>query len=270
MDHTTDRQIPHRVFFDAASAAYEDGSPPPNGYRPVKRFEDKASGFKAIVYQNDDGERIYAIAGLEDSPDAVAALRLGEEQFGSDPFDNMISDAQKYSKRAGKTVTFTGHSLGGGLAEVAAHEAAKDKSVKVRMVSWGAFGGRKLLENAEVPFKSDAAARIDATNYFVKGDSIAGIGRHIGPTFALPAGALGPRGTTEKSVGMLFPGHSRVDIRKVLDAGGLDAAVARKPDPSRLLEGAVDAGQALAPDDTPFRPDAPNPGPRRGRQERRR
>ncbi len=79
MDHTTDEQIPHRVFFDAASAAYEDGTAPPKGYRPVKRFEDKASGFKAVVYQNDEGERIYAFAGLEDSPDAVAALRLGEE-----------------------------------------------------------------------------------------------------------------------------------------------------------------------------------------------
>ncbi|MCH7958398.1 MAG: hypothetical protein IIB63_12685, partial [Proteobacteria bacterium] len=254
MDHTTNGQIPHRVFFDAASAAYEDGTPPPKGYTPVKRFEHGRSGFTAVVYQNDEGERIYAIAGAESGRDFAASVRLGEEQFGSRPFGNMIKDAREYSADSGKTVTFTGHSLGGGLAQAAAHEAAKqkdkeDKPVKVRMVSWGAFGGRKLLENAEVPFKSDAAARIDATNYFVKGDSIAGIGRHIGPTFALPAGALGPRGTTEKSVGMLFPGHSRVDIRKVLDAGGLDAAVAGKPEPSRLLEGAVEAGQALEPDD---------------------
>ncbi len=197
---------------------------------------------------------IYAIAGLEDSPDFVASLRLGEKQFGSDPFDRMIRNAREYSADSGKTVTFTGHSLGGGLAQAAAHETAKqedkkDKPVKVRVVSWAGFGGRKLLENADVPFKPDAAARIDGANYFVKGDPIAGIGRHIGPTFALPAGALGRKGTTEKSVGMLFPGHSRVDIRKVLNAGGLDAAVAEKPDPSRLLEGAVDAGQALEPDD---------------------
>ena len=32
MDHTTNEQIPHRVFFDAASAAYEDGTAPPKGY----------------------------------------------------------------------------------------------------------------------------------------------------------------------------------------------------------------------------------------------
>ncbi len=49
MDHTTNGQIPHRVFFDAASAAYEDGTPPPKGYRPVKRFEHRRSGFKAVV-----------------------------------------------------------------------------------------------------------------------------------------------------------------------------------------------------------------------------
>ncbi len=82
MDHTTNGQTPHRVFFDAASAAYEDGSPPPRGYRPVKRFEDEASGFKAIVYQNDEGERIYAIAGTDDFRDFASDVRLGEGQFG--------------------------------------------------------------------------------------------------------------------------------------------------------------------------------------------
>ncbi len=276
MDHTTNGQIPHRVFFDAAAAAYEDGSPPPKGYRPVKRFEHRRSGFKAVVYQNDEGERIYAIAGLEDSPDLVASLRLGEGQFRNDPFDRMIEDAQRYSKRAGKTVTFTGHSLGGGLAQVAAHEAAKpedeeDKPVKVRVVSWAAFGGRKLLENADVPFDPKAAARIDATNYFVKGDPIAGIGRHIGPTLALPAGALEPKGATEKSPKNLVPGHSRADIGKVLDAGGLDAAVTGKPEPSPGLEFGVDAGQTLEPDDKPFRLDDPNlasRGDKDGKQKR--
>ncbi|MFQ5765904.1 MAG: hypothetical protein ACE5GT_13350, partial [Rhodospirillales bacterium] len=264
MDHTTDRQIPHRVFFDAASAAYEDGSPPPKGYRPVKRFEHRRSGFKAVVYQNGAGERIYAIAGTEGVRDLFADLTLGEEQFRNDPFGNMIRDAREYSADSGKTVTFTGHSLGGGLAQVAAHQAAKqkdkekDKPVKVRMVSWGAFGGRKLLENADVKFSPDAAARIDGANYFVKGDPIAGIGRHIGPTFALPARALGPKGATEKSPKKRVPNHSRADIGKVLDAGGLDAAVAGKPEPSRGLEFGVDAGQALEPNDKPFRLDDPN------------
>ena len=254
MDHTTDRQTPRRVFFDAAAAAYEDGTPPPKGYRPVKRFEHGRSGFKAVVYENGAGERIYAIAGTEGILDLAADVRLGEGQFRSKPFGNMIRDAREYSADSGKTVTFTGHSLGGGLAQVAAHEVAKqedeeDKPVRVRQVSWGAFGGRKLLENANVTFDPDAAARIDATNYFVKGDPIAGIGRHIGPTFALPAATLGPKGATEKSPKNLVPGHSRADIGKVLDAGGLDAAVAGKPEPSPRLEFGVKVGQALEPDD---------------------
>ena len=93
MDHTTDRQTPHRVFFDAAAAAYEDGSPPPKGYRPVKRFEHGRSGFKAVVYENGAGERIYAIAGTEGVRDVVADLTLGEEQFRNRPFGKMIEDA---------------------------------------------------------------------------------------------------------------------------------------------------------------------------------
>ena len=46
--------------------------------------------------------------------DLVAALTLGEKQFENDPFGNMIRDAREYSVSAGKTVTVTGHSLGGG------------------------------------------------------------------------------------------------------------------------------------------------------------
>ncbi len=72
-----------------AIAPYEDRKPPPRGYRPVKRFEHKASGFKAVVYQNDEGERIYAIAATEGPRDLVADLTLGEKQFENDPFGNM-------------------------------------------------------------------------------------------------------------------------------------------------------------------------------------
>lgn len=93
------------------------------------KLEDKASSFKSQVYRRklEDGsfEYNYTFAGSVEGPDWVNnGDQLGG---GSAQYDIAINNAKKLSMRLGsKELTFTGHSLGGGLATAAALATKKN------------------------------------------------------------------------------------------------------------------------------------------------
>ncbi len=87
-------------------------------------FNDAQSGFKSQLYRREqaDGtfEYCYAFAGTEGF-DADAGADVKQTAGMSDQYDLAIKNAGKLSAYLGNQVlTFTGHSLGGGLATAAA------------------------------------------------------------------------------------------------------------------------------------------------------
>jgi len=85
-------------------------------------LEDSASGFRASIYQNADGQVVVAYAGTDPSemPDigADAAQAFGLETA---QYNKAVDLAKKAEIAFGDgNVIFTGHSLGGGLASTAA------------------------------------------------------------------------------------------------------------------------------------------------------
>ena len=117
-----------------AQAAYEKGDPIPDGWRKVSDDElaelgidpselDTEHGMQASVYQNADGKYVLAFRGTE--PDRELGKDVRNDIYGgvftSFQVDEAIKVSTKLAKAVGReNLDFTGHSLGGELASVAA------------------------------------------------------------------------------------------------------------------------------------------------------
>ena len=115
-------------------AAYETGDPIPDGWRKVDAEElkklgidpselDTEHGMQASVYQNADGKYVLAFRGTE--PDREFGKDVGNDiaggAFTSFQVNEAINVSTKLAKAVGpENLDFTGHSLGGELASVAA------------------------------------------------------------------------------------------------------------------------------------------------------
>ena len=148
-----------------AQAAYETGDPIPDGWRKVDAEElkelgidpselDTGSGMQASVYQNADGKYVLAFRGTE--KDRQPFLDGGNDILGGAVTSFQVSDAISLSTKLAKAVgpenlDFTGHSLGGELASVAAI----------------ATGGQAVTFNAAgVSITSETIARANCLNNF--------------------------------------------------------------------------------------------------------
>ena len=124
-----------------AQAAYETGDPIPDGWRKVDAEELKklgidpfdlnpGNGMQASVYQNADGKYVVAFRGTELGLTVEGVKDVGSDFMGGTNFNlgmaspqvlSAIALSTKVAKAVGpENVDFTGHSLGGELASVAA------------------------------------------------------------------------------------------------------------------------------------------------------
>ena len=117
-----------------AQAAYENGDPIPDGWRKISDDElaelgidpselDTKYGMQATVYQNADGKYVLAFRGteLDREPGKDLGNDIAGGAFTSFQVNEAINVSTKLAKAVGpENVDFTGHSLGGELASVAA------------------------------------------------------------------------------------------------------------------------------------------------------
>ena len=155
-----------------AQAAYEEGDPIPDGWRKVDAEELKklgidpfdlnpGNGMQATIYQNADGKYVVAFRGTELGLTVEGVKDVGSDFMGGTNFNlgmaspqvlSAIALSTKVAKAVGpENVDFTGHSLGGELASVAAI----------------ATGGQAVTFNAAgVSLTSEAIARGNCQNNF--------------------------------------------------------------------------------------------------------
>lgn len=169
-------------------------STPGTYFTVIARYEDNDSGFSAARLRPfDGGPEIFAIDGLQvgSIADTVAAVDLGGLQMRSAAFNQMVADASASHLADGRAVQFVGPSLGGALAQAAAHEAAQALLASgvpvaagaVRLVTVDALGGRDGTEQLNGGALDPAAlALINGLNLRTDGDLISRIGSHIGET----------------------------------------------------------------------------------------
>jgi hypothetical protein len=166
-------------------------------------YEDEVSGFSAlrltpVTNGVGGGREVFAIDGLEvgSRADEVAAATLGRLQVESDAFRLMVAEAAAVGILEGRQVEFTGPSLGGAIAQVAAYETAEALvraqsplgTGAVQLVTVDPLGGRDAAEAINGGTLDPTALNlIAALNIRTEGDVVSRIGSHIGTTLTLPA-----------------------------------------------------------------------------------
>ena len=111
-----------------AYTKFEKGKPvnPPEGWEVIDKISDKKTGYQGIALRSATGEVVIAHRGTEDWKDLLIADR--QMAFGEIPSQYQV--AEKFSEDIRslfpeEDIHHTGHSLGGGLAQMVAY---KEKS----------------------------------------------------------------------------------------------------------------------------------------------
>jgi hypothetical protein len=181
----------HLILLDASQGAYHNKAP--EGYKVIKTFDDPQSGFKAFIFEKKNlkpGEKptqIISFTGTEDKIDRQADATFGVKQYNRN-HNEVLSYVNKFIQEGGK-VQFTGHSLGGGLAQAFAHKAIanfkKNNSTidpismkRIEVVTWNAFGAKPLIEMRQDFDEDLIGTRFDdqMVHYRVAGDSVSRLG----------------------------------------------------------------------------------------------
>lgn len=181
--------------FFAANGAYSldtgGGDLTAQGYQSVPggAWIDSATGFKARAYTDGNGNYILAFAGTESVQDGYQNLAsLGWDQWEQNkPF---IMAFFQNIKNIGQlnTVTFTGHSLGGALAQYAAYDFAGNsfgatpiiEPENVSIITFNGLGGVEGLKDEYGTFDDYRLATADIHNYFESSDLVVQLSEHIG------------------------------------------------------------------------------------------
>ena len=115
-----------RLALEASSQSYESTPAPTIGGGAFERLpsnlNDPTTGFRAEVYRNTQtGDLIVAFTGTQPSAnDALADLNVGVTQWERNR--EAVSSFIAANLDEGAAVNFTGHSLGGALAQFAAYD----------------------------------------------------------------------------------------------------------------------------------------------------
>lgn len=178
----------------ASQNAYQDTEADLFGYRIVARVQDPGTGFSYTVYENTGAnEYIFAFRGTElSSQDIYTDLNAGILQWNDDIRQRVQDRIRQFTEgKPETTVHFTGHSLGGAIAQFAAYEYA---GVVANGVDWATAGFDLVTFNAlggvfalSAPilysngYDSNLAATITADHYKIAGDVVSRLGDdHIG------------------------------------------------------------------------------------------
>lgn len=106
-----------------------DGLKPPHPYE-VRTVYEPSSGYRGVIYRNmESGDYVIAHTGTEFDTDKIRDGLLADAQMALLKVNQQLDDARdlvelavEMAIRDGTRVTVTGHSLGGFLAQVTAHE----------------------------------------------------------------------------------------------------------------------------------------------------
>lgn len=153
------------------------------GYQWVAEISDVGTGFHAQVFKNGANEYVVAFTGTEAIfRDAYTDLNLGWTQWSRkrEEVFQLLRDLKATGELA--SVTFTGHSLGGGIAQYAAYEYANElEPAPFSLTTFNAFGGVEGIRQKLNGYDSARLEGIDVNHFRAASDMVSRIGgAHVG------------------------------------------------------------------------------------------
>ena len=117
-------------------------------YRVQEQFSDSSTGFSVLILKRDDAsEYIFAFRGTEGSAqDWYTNLTLGSSQWNENKDDIFARLSSIGENESNAIIHFTGHSLGGALAQYAAYEyRSANGPLDFDLVTFNALGAELAL-----------------------------------------------------------------------------------------------------------------------------
>ena len=170
-----------------SASSYDNNS---QGFADYERIDvlQGEDGFNAHVYQktNDPTDVLVALTGTEDLVDAFADANLGTNQWknNGDDLIQRVSEIGSLEK-----VTFSGHSLGGALAQFAAYDFLNSDNgnagIEVALATFNSLGGeegmRQLEQDRGQTFDPNRLESANAAHFVDSRDVVARLGNgHLG------------------------------------------------------------------------------------------
>lgn len=198
-------------------------------YQAWRYASDRASGLKYAVFapNNPEDPWIFAFAGTESALDWMSDISLGRLQLRTvEDLTSYFTDCRNVDRFgvpiAARNWIITGHSLGGGLAQAFGFKSRARRLVhrmvpgRLELVTFNGFGALDLV-GSFASFANTETMQMQTANYFVTGDVVSRIGRHIGETFEIPlprgvrGGALQSHLMTTVEASVMSEGYPRFD-----------------------------------------------------------
>ena len=171
----------------ASASSYDNDSGGFEGYERIDLLQGQ-DGFNAHIYQNTNNttDVVVALTGTEDLVDAFADANLGSNQWmnNGNNLIQRVSDIEGLSK-----VTFTGHSLGGALAQFAAYDFLNadngNAGIEVSLATFNSLGGeegiRQIEQDRGQTFDPTRLDNANAAHFVDTRDVVARLGNgHLG------------------------------------------------------------------------------------------
>jgi hypothetical protein len=186
----------YATFAQAAEGSYEEVPSDILGYSPIDGRSDSNTGFSLTIYKSLTSEQyIFAFRGTEfSSQDSYTGLNVGIKQWSEANSEYVAERISFYTAGDSEAnLHFTGHSLGGALAQFAAYEYAAvimaaeiagESTASFDLVTFNAIGGELALSDPllySAGYDPELADTISAAHFKIKGDVVSRLGDdHIG------------------------------------------------------------------------------------------
>ncbi|MGZ3652474.1 MAG: lipase family protein, partial [Bdellovibrionota bacterium] len=163
----------------------------PPGYRLAGGMGDLRTGFKGGIYLPEalgsTDPTIIAIAGSQTLSDWLVDGGMGRMQARGRFYSDLLERTIKEFKNTNNPIVITGHSLGGGMAQMFGHDLVKELEAqgfknaldRVKVVSFNGFGATEPLREMG-RLDERIAKNLDVTFYHVNGDPVSAIGTPLG------------------------------------------------------------------------------------------
>lgn len=144
----------------------------------LKKAEHSDTGLQLSVLENSEtNEVVIAFRGTDELKDWKTNTQLGKNQIKEIEAELKAYVEELSKEEPPKSITFTGQSLGGGLAEIAAYKAQKNSpQADISLVSFNGFGG---AEGVGEDIDQAILDQLESTNYRIGNDPVSPIGTHL-------------------------------------------------------------------------------------------